>query len=104
MNDTQKIVLDFNKKHNLHMDAVLRLLDLQTELGELSKEHLKLTDYGRSNFTKGPEWKAELGDLAYSLLALANETEVDIDEALDETLVKYAQRIERGKNPGSSGV
>ncbi len=102
MNDTQKKALNFNTAHILRMGSHIRLLDLLSELGEASKEYLTHTDYGRSYFIKEPGWKAELGDLYYSLVALANETEVDLDEALNETLEKYARRIDRGKTPGSS--
>jgi NTP pyrophosphatase (non-canonical NTP hydrolase) len=104
MNNAQQKVRDFNRMHGLDMVPHHRLLDLLSELGEASKEYLTHTDYGRSDFTKRPEWRAEIGDLFYSLCALANETEVDLDEALNETLEKYAVRIDRGKTPGSSAV
>ena len=104
MNDAQRKVLNFNTDHGLHMGTHSRLLDLMSELGEVSKEWLGQSDYGRSDVSPGVEWKSEMGDLYYSLLALANETEVDLDEALNETLAKYKGRIDRRKNPGSSAV
>ena len=102
MNNAQQAVMDFNAENNLRMEAHVRILDLQSELGELAKEHLKITDYGGSNFTKIPEWKEEMGDIFYSLLSLANETEVDLEDALGGALKKYAKRIELDKNPGSA--
>lgn len=101
MNDAQKTVMDFNINNGLQMDAHIRLLDLQSELGELAKEHLELTDYGRSNFAESPEWGEELGDLYYSVLSLSCETGIDLDDALGGVLDKYAKRIERKQNPGS---
>ena len=43
-----------------------------------------------------------MGDIFYSLLSLANETEVDLEDALGGALKKYAKRIELDKNPGSA--
>jgi len=47
VNDAQKTVMYFNINNGLQMDAHIRLFDLQSELGELAKEHLELRDYGR---------------------------------------------------------
>jgi NTP pyrophosphatase (non-canonical NTP hydrolase) len=104
MNNAQQKVRDFNRMHGLDMVPHHRLLDMLSELGEASKEYLTHADYGRSDFTKGPEWRAEIGDLFYSLCALANETDVNLDRALRESLTKYEDRIDRGNNPGSSAV
>jgi len=104
MNAAQDKVSIFNTAHALHREAHVRLLDLLSELGETSKEYLTYTDYGRVSFLKSPEWEAELGDLYYSLLSLANETEIDLDGALKETLDKYTHRIEEKKTPGSPAV
>ena len=104
MSNTQEIVSKFNEEHELQMDAHARLLDLQTELGELAKEYLQSSNYGRFRFKDNPRWKEELGDLCYSLLSLANETNVDIEDALNEVLEKYAKRIEHKQDPGSEGT
>ncbi|UCB45587.1 MAG: nucleotide pyrophosphohydrolase [Spirochaetota bacterium] len=101
MINSQETVSKFNENHNLHMDAHARLLDLQTELGELSKEYLQSSNYGRSRFKNNPRWEEELGDLCYSLLSLANETNVDIEDALNTSLEKYIKRIKRKQDPGS---
>ena len=43
----------------------------------------------------------ELGDLLFSLLALANTLNVDLEKALEESLEKYRQRIAKKGHPGS---
>ncbi len=40
-----------------------RLLDLTSEIGELSKEILKQTNYGKHEFTPSDDWSEELGDV-----------------------------------------
>ena len=46
MEDLQERILEFCKTHDLSTPAEFRLLDLLSELGEVSKEMLKETDYG----------------------------------------------------------
>ncbi len=74
-------------------------LDIQSELGEVAKEILKMTDYGRKPFIYREEVKPEIGGLLFSLIALANSLDVDLEEALEIVLEKY----EKGLNNGSAG-
>ena len=103
MNESQQAVMNFNTRNNLQMDSHVRLLDLQSELGELSKEHLEITHYGKTHFSVSPEWKEEMGDIFYSLLSLACETGTDLDDSLARVLEKYEERITRRRTPGSRG-
>lgn len=45
--------------------------------------------------------QAELGDTLFALLCLANESGVNAEEALEQTLEPYRQRIERTGHAGS---
>ena len=93
----QQRVGDFVDAHDLRTGAEARLLDLLAELGELAKEALKTTGYGRRPFVPDERWDDELGDVFFSLVCLANSTAVDLDQALDRALAKYRQRLgERG--------
>ncbi len=92
----QKIVSEFCRKHNLSGSAEIRMLDVLSELGEVAKEILKATNYGANEFEWRDEIKSELGDLFFSLLTLANELDVPLDEALDEVLQKYERRLKKG--------
>ena len=100
----QNKVKDFNKMRNCHtkpMPVTARVLDIQSEVGELSKEVLKNTKYGTKEFVVSDDFELELGDVLYSLLSLADETGVDADAALNRVLAKYKKRIENNDNMGS---
>ena len=102
--DLQKLVKDFNDEKNCHtepMPVAARLLDIQSELGELSKEILKNTNYGKNDFYVSNDFIMEFGDTLYSLICLANETNINMEKALDDALLKYKKRFEQKGNAGS---
>jgi NTP pyrophosphatase (non-canonical NTP hydrolase) len=73
MKNLQTSVEKFCTDNNLQCDAVARLLDLHSELGELSKEILKITNYGKNQIiTKNKDLELEMGDALFSLICLAN--------------------------------
>lgn len=92
---------NFVDQHGLKAPIEVRLLDLVSEFGELAKEYLKATDYGRKQFIAGEEWELEVGDAFFALIALANDTEIDLSDALLKALGKYQTRIHRKSHPGS---
>ena len=94
-------VEEFNKKHDLEMDPDLRLHDLISELGELSKEILKTRDYGEKEYEVNEKIEDEFGDLLYCVLSLASELEIDPEKALDSSLEKYRERFETREDIGS---
>lgn len=102
MQNAQAQVADFIAQRGLAADAGARLLDLQSELGELAKEYLKASDYGRADFTPNAAWRDEIGDVAFSLLALAAATEVDLQAALEAALAKYQTRLAEKGAAGSA--
>lgn len=97
----QKQVADFVETHSLETDVAHRILDLVSELGEVSKEILISTVYGRKPFQPTDEWRSELGDLLFSLVCVANSTGVDLEQALLEVLKKYQRRLKSKQNAGS---
>lgn len=105
MEDTvgiQQAVACFVEEHGLEAPVEARLLDLASEVGELSKEVLKGTEYGSGPFRKTGGWEGELGDALFSLICLANSTGSDLGVALEQTLDKYRERI-CGGGDASSG-
>ncbi|MCF8305624.1 MAG: hypothetical protein K9I71_04440 [Ignavibacteriales bacterium] len=82
------------RNYNLSSDLNTRLLDLISETGELAKELLTSTDYGRKGFVKPENWIAEIGDIMFSLCVIANQTNIDLEEALKTSLNKYEKRFE----------
>lgn len=96
MNHLQTKVRSFCRDNNLESPLEHSVLDLISETGELAKEVLLMTDYGRRNLEYREEVSGELGDLFYSLITVANILDVDLDEALDSALGKYSRRLESG--------
>ena len=78
-----------------------RVLDIQSELGELAKEVLKATNYGTTEFNPTEEFELEFGDVLYSLLSLGTECGLDAEKALNAVLEKYKKRITEKKSMGS---
>ena len=102
--DFQRTVASFVEKHGIETPVYARLLDLSSEAGELSKEYLKSTDYGRKPFKKPMDgWQDEIGDVFFSLVCLANSTGVDLEAALRGSLKKYEERLRRKGGAGSGG-
>ncbi len=105
MTNWQERATKFAEKHNLSRSPGVYALDLLSELGEVAKEILLATDYGKRPFThqsNQPELAGELGDALYSLCLLAHASGVDLEDAFTTTLTKYEQRRQQQGNPGSS--
>ena len=101
----QEKVENFNQNKTAHkkpMPLSARLLDIQSELGELAKEYLSATKYGTENFIANEDFKLEFGDTLYSLLSLAVETNINAEDCLDKVLKKYAERLNNKNNMGSN--
>lgn len=101
--DLQGRVRDFVARHDLDAAAPDRLLDLVSEVGELAKEHLRATRYGRASFTPTAAWRDELGDVLFSVVALADATGVDAKRALEAAMAKYETRLRTRGDAGSGG-
>ncbi len=100
--DLQARVREFVAAYDLETDIATRLLDWVSEVGEVAKEALMGTDYGRSSFQPGDNWAEELGDAFFSLICVANTTGVDLEAALHCALAKYRERLEARQDAGSS--
>ncbi len=89
----QQAVAEFVTAHGLETSTEARLLDLVSEVGELAKEALKATGYGREAFAPTEAWADELGDTLFSLICVANGTGIDLETSLRAALEKYEQRL-----------
>lgn len=99
--DLQNKVNKFNKDKDINSDISISIIDLASEVGELSKEVLKGTDYGRKQFSKTEEWESEIGDVLFSLICVANETDTNLEDCLNYALDKYEKRFVSKGNLGS---
>lgn len=97
----QERVAAFIAEHDLGGDASVWVHDLQSELGEVAKEVLKASDYGSNNPEFGEEMRNEVGDVYFSLLGLADALGIDLADALEDVLEKYAERMEETGDVGS---
>jgi NTP pyrophosphatase (non-canonical NTP hydrolase) len=102
MKNIQTKIENFCIENNLTGKAEVRLLDLVSEIGEVSKEILKSSDYGKREYEVNESLELEVGDLFFSLVTLANSLQIDLEEALEKVLMKYRSRIEKGNSPDSS--
>jgi len=100
MKNLQQKVEKFVKEYNLKHKPEITVLDLVSEIGEVAKEILEMSDYGRRKPKYKKELKTELGDVLYSLINLANYYDIGLEEALEIALTKYQKRL---KNKGSAG-
>ncbi|CAN5872284.1 nucleotide pyrophosphohydrolase [soil metagenome] len=100
----QRRVADLVARHGIEAPVQARLLDLTSEVGELAKELLEATKYGRESLVEPPDsWGDELGDVLFSLVCLANSTDVNLTTALQGALDKYDERLRRDGDAGSGG-
>jgi hypothetical protein len=92
--DIQTRVAQTADTADLHASAPTLLLELQTLLGALSATVTNATERGRRPFRPGPDWSNRLGELAYGVYLLADQTGVDVAQAIELT----AQHLEaRGR-------
>jgi len=97
MHKLQQMVADFSEKTDTKLALPYRALDLCSETGELAQEILRQTGYGKQTITQASDKTvAELGDSLFSLLCMANEMNVDVEEVLKATLTRYAKRWQSG--------
>jgi len=98
--DEQQDVAAFIEAHGMEAPPAYRLLDLVSEVGELSKDAAESTDYGA--VPEDIQVKSdEIGDVLFALLAFSSSLDVDAGEALEEALGKYEARIAEDGAPAS---
>ncbi len=91
----------FMKHYGLYIEPEYRFFDLVSELGEVAKQVIVQTEYGDKDIEKTEYLEEEFGDLYFSLIALANSLNIDLDIALEKVKEKYKKRINGTGDPGS---
>ena len=100
----QNKVKDFNDNstcHKVPMPVYARILNIESEIGELAKEYLKNSRYGTQEFVLTDSFKEEYGDVLYSLISLAEELGINCEECLDFSLNKLKDRMIKNGNMAS---
>ena len=93
----------FLAQHGLSHTPQIHALDLISEVGEVSKALLEGSGYGELALQPTAALEEELGDAFFSLIALAESLDVDLERALDRVLDKYETRLAERGNAGSRG-
>lgn len=97
----QAQVGQFLSQYGLGHSPQIHALDLASEVGEIAKALLEASDYGRAPLRDSAALGEELGDAFFSLLALAESLDLDLEEALRAALDKYERRLDRKGHTGS---
>jgi hypothetical protein len=83
--DLQELVAASADAAELHAPVPTLLLELQTLLGSLSAAVTASTERGRRPYRPGPDWTPRIGELAYGVFLLADQTGVDVGRAVEQT-------------------
>ena len=79
MRHLQDKVENFCQQHNLSKSVEARFLDVVSELGELAKEILLNSNYGKKTIENSERLEEEIGDTIFSLIALSNSVDIDME-------------------------
>ncbi|MFB6115712.1 MAG: MazG nucleotide pyrophosphohydrolase domain-containing protein [Candidatus Nanohalobium sp.] len=100
MKKEQERVAEFMEDNDLGGTTAFRLLDLVSEVGEVAKDATKTSEYGESPEDLDVK-KDEIGDVLFSLLAVSNDLGIDAEEAFNDAIEKYEERMNEKGDPGS---
>ena len=93
--DLQEEVASSADVAGLHAPVPTLLLELQTLLGSATAAVTSATQRGRVPYRPGPDWSSRIGELAYGVYLLADQTGVSIDEAVRATASYLRTRAEQ---------
>lgn len=85
VNDLQPTVARSADIAGLHATAPALLLELQSLLGALAATATDITDRGRRPFRPNADWSARLGQFAYRVYLLADQTGVGLETEVRNT-------------------
>ncbi len=89
----QKIINQYGREFNVEMNADWMIFKLQEELGEFVQSYLNQTGRNRrkpkSLEIAKNETQRELADVFCFVLLIANELDIDIEEAVKEKWFEY---------------
>ncbi len=100
--ELQEIVAKSADAADLHAPVPTLLLELQSLLGALTATVTAATDRGRRPFRPTPDWPQRLGELAYGVYLLADQTSVEISRAVAATAASVQQRGQQAQAASDS--
>lgn len=90
--ELQELVAKSADAADLHAPVPTLLLELQSLLGALTATVTAATDRGRRPFRPTPDWPQRLGELAFGVYLLADQTGVEISRAVTATAAAVQPR------------
>jgi hypothetical protein len=103
MQPLQQAVAVSGDAADLHAPVPTLLLELQTLVGSMTASVNRATDRGRRPFRPPPEWASLLGDLAYGVYLLADQSGVDVDSAVRRTAANLHQQGAQARAADAQG-
>jgi len=103
MFDVQARVAQSADAADLHAPVPTLLLELQSLLGTLTATVTSETDRGRRPFRPGANWSQRLGELAYGVYLLADQSGVDVAQAVELTAQHLELRGQQAKAADQQG-
>jgi len=92
--EAQELVRKFVKERNWQTSPADILIHMVEEQGEVARNILKMKNYGGQHTSNSNNnMDEELADMFYLLLKLANETKIDLNDALLRNLEKNTKRF-----------
>lgn len=99
----QRWVKEASEAYALSGDVVSRYIDVTAEVGELGKEILRGSGYGRGPLRLADAFEEEMGDCLFALLSLCEAAGIDAEAALRKAIDKYGRRWRERGGIGSEG-
>lgn len=105
MTDVQTTVAASADAAALHAPVPALLLELQSVLGTLTATVTAATERGRRPFRPDGQWAQRLGDLAYGVYLLADQSGVALEQAVADAAARvraqaHVQRSQSGADTG----
>ena len=107
--EMQRVVKDFIEKEGFEWSRLIQFTHLVEEVGEVGEalavmEGERKAGSGESGLADHSDIEEEIGDVMFSLSALANKCNVDMELAFDKTIKRYKKKASRrDQNMQSSG-
>ena len=92
MKDIQNKVWNFCESNNLNEHLKERLLNLLGNMDKHSKNIITLSEHGSNPDKYSEELRSEFGELLFGIINSANTLNVDLHEALEQSLSKKSKK------------
>ncbi|QKQ98792.1 nucleotide pyrophosphohydrolase [Candidatus Nanohaloarchaea archaeon] len=100
LREQQNRVSEFLEENDMQAPPEFRIMDFISEAGEIVKDAVKTADYGEAREDLKVK-EDEIGDVLFSILAVADALDIDAEKAFESAMEKYEERIAEKGDAGS---